>query len=73
VLFKDDAGCMLDFNKYHEVADALGGRGLVVSKVEDLQRTFEEAKNLSRGPEGKPVLINALIGKTDFRKGSISI
>ena len=67
----DDVACRLTHMDYHVVAEACGGEGFLVTRPEDLADTFERARDASR--KGKPVLINALIGKSDFRKGSISM
>lgn len=67
----DDVACRLTHMDYHVVAEACGGEGFLVTRPEDLADTFERARAASR--KGKPVLINALIGKSDFRKGSISM
>ena len=48
-----------------------GGKGLLLERPEDIPEVLNKAKALAK--QGYPVLINALIGKTDFRKGSISI
>ena len=38
---------------------------------QDIRRGLEEARDAAL--RGKPVLVNALIGKTDFREGSLSV
>ena len=67
----DDCATVLERNDYHVVAEGYGGVGLKVDKPEDVPDVLAEAKDIARS--GKPVLINALIGSTDFRKGSISM
>ena len=62
---------MLTYNDYHKVAESLGAKGYLIKKHEQIAETLNEAKLTAR--KGIPVLINALIGKTDFRKGSISM
>jgi acetolactate synthase-like protein len=42
-----------------------------VSETDRLGETLLRAKRAAL--DGHPVLVNALVGKTDFRKGSISI
>jgi acetolactate synthase-like protein len=69
--FNDDVGCRLTHMDYHLVAKGCGAEGLLVSEESELDATLAKALEISRS--GKPVLVNALIGKTDFRKGSISI
>ncbi|MEM1177358.1 MAG: thiamine pyrophosphate-binding protein [Acidobacteriota bacterium] len=67
----DDCATVLERNDYHVVAEGYGGVGLKLERPEDVQSVLGEAKDIARS--GKPVLINALIGSTDFRKGSISM
>jgi acetolactate synthase-like protein len=71
VILEDDVGCTLSYMDYHKVAQGCGAEGLLLSKPSDVDSTLAQALEISR--KGKPVLINALIGKTDFRKGSISM
>ena len=67
----DDCGTVLRHNDYHVVAEGYGGKGFRVDRPEDVPGVLAEAKEIARG--GMPVLINVLLGKTDFRKGSISM
>ncbi len=67
----DDCGTVLNANDYHIVAEGYGGKGFKVDRPEDVPGVLAEAKEIARA--GTPVLINALLGKTDFRKGSISM
>lgn len=67
----DDVACRLAYTDYHVIADGCGAKGLKVTAQADVERTFDEALNTSRA--GTPVLINAILGKTEFRKGSISM
>lgn len=67
----DDVGTALRATDYHRVADGLGGEGLLVSRPADLAPALERA--FRRARSGVPVLVNVLLGKTDFRKGSISM
>ena len=66
-----DLGCALRRTSYETVAEGYGGKGLLLERPEDIPAVLSEAKSLAH--QGYPVLINALIGKTDFRKGSISM
>jgi thiamine pyrophosphate-dependent acetolactate synthase large subunit-like protein len=50
---------------------AFGAEGLEVDRLEDVEEALAQAK--SAAASGSPVLVNARIGKTDFRSGSISI
>ena len=67
----DDVATGLRRTDYHVVAEGYGGKGFLLDRQEDIDRVFQEAKQAAG--EGRPVLINALIGTTDFRKGSISM
>ena len=71
VILKDDVGTVLSHMDYHVVATACGGHGILVDKQEDIPAALQEAIEVSKS--GIPVLINVIIGKTDFRKGSISM
>lgn len=68
---KDDVGTVLKYNDYHIVAKGYGAKGLLLKESINITDVLQEAKSLARN--GNPVLVNALIGKTDFRKGSISV
>jgi acetolactate synthase-1/2/3 large subunit len=70
-VFGDDVATVLRRSDYHRVAEGFGGKGFLLDQKEDIDRVFKEAKKAAK--EGLPVLINVLIGKTDFRKGSISM
>ncbi len=70
-LLGDDVGTVLARTNYHDVARGFGGEGAVVQRADELGSVIAQAKRSAR--EGKPFLINALIGKTEFRKGSLSM
>jgi acetolactate synthase-1/2/3 large subunit len=70
-LFDDDVATQLRYTDYHIVAEGFGGKGFLLDSPNDIDDVFKQAKNTVRN--GTPVLINTLIGKTDFRKGSISM
>ena len=61
------------FTDYQIVADGYGGKGLLLSdpSTSEIDATLSKAQDIAR--DGTAVLINALIGKTDFRQGSISV
>jgi acetolactate synthase-1/2/3 large subunit len=66
-----DCGTVLRRTDYHKVAEGYGGVGLLVKDPTDVPRVLAEAKEHAKN--GRPVCINAWIGATDFRKGSLSI
>lgn len=70
-LLGDDVGVMLRTTDYDKVAEGYGGVGFYLDKAKDISSTLEKAKKLAR--EGTPVLINAVLDRSDFRKGSISV
>ncbi len=67
----DAVGTELRRTDYHKAAEGLGGVGLEVRDPSELPDVIAKAQAASRA--GKAVLINAQIGRTQFRKGSISI
>ena len=70
-MLKDDVGTVLRRTDYHRVAEGYGGAGLLLDRPDQVESGLREAQALARS--GKPVLVNAMIGETGFRKGSISI
>ncbi|MGZ8852748.1 MAG: thiamine pyrophosphate-binding protein, partial [Thermoanaerobaculia bacterium] len=64
-------GCMLARTDYHIAATGLGGCGLLLKDEASIEATLQEAKRIAAS--GRPVLVNAWIGKSAFRKGSISM
>ena len=71
VILKDDVGTTLAPTDYHVIAEGCGAHGIYLNRPEQIEGAYQEALTESR--QGKPVLINARIGSTDFRKGSISM
>jgi acetolactate synthase-like protein len=67
----DSVGTDLVPTRYDKVAGGLGARGLLVERDEEVATTLSEALTATR--KGRPVLVNARIAKTDFRKGSLSM
>jgi acetolactate synthase-1/2/3 large subunit len=70
-LLRDDVGTTLARTAYHTVAEGFGARGLLLDDPGQVVSVLNEAKRIAAA--GTPVLVNALIGKTEFRKGSISM
>lgn len=70
-LLGSDVACNLARSDYHEVAAGFGAVGFEVRELEHVEPVLAKAKELRR--EGRTVLINALIDRNDFRKGSLSV
>ncbi|MGB6363108.1 MAG: thiamine pyrophosphate-binding protein, partial [Thermoanaerobaculia bacterium] len=70
-ILKDDVGTVLRRTDYDVVAEGFGGRGFRLERPEETKKVIHQAQE--EVSAGRPVLINALIGRTDFRKGSISM
>ncbi len=68
---EDDVATVLAPTDYHAVAEGLGARGFKLERQEDIPAVLAAARETAAS--GRPVLINVIIGKTDFRKGAISI
>jgi acetolactate synthase-like protein len=70
-VLKDDVGTVLAATDYERAAAGLGAHGLRLDDPGRVEDVLQEARDLARG--GRPVYVNARIGRTDFRKGSISM
>ncbi|MFQ5630078.1 MAG: thiamine pyrophosphate-binding protein [bacterium] len=70
-ILKDDVGTVLNHSDYHAVAEGFGGKGFLLQDASCIGTTLQDARTVASA--GQPVLINAHLSKTDFRKGSISI
>ncbi len=71
-MFGDSAACELDYLSYEKISEGYGGKGVLISGPEDgIKEKLEEAQRLNR--QGHAVLVNALVGKTNFREGSLSV
>lgn len=68
-----DVACNLTYQTYEKAVEGLGARGFVLDAPDkgSIKSVLEEAKQISR--RGYPVIVNALIGKSKFREGSISV
>jgi len=70
-MLHDDVATVLARTAYHEVARGLGAEGLRVTKPEEVLPALQQARALAR--QGRPVLINVWLDKTEFREGSLSM
>jgi acetolactate synthase-1/2/3 large subunit len=66
-----DCATTLLRTEYHKVAEGYGGKGILVTSLDEVDDALAEAKKLSA--EGKPVCLNIHLADSDFRKGSISM
>ena len=67
----DDVGTVLERSAYHEAAAALGGHGILLRQADQVEASLRAARQAAG--DGKPVLLNAWLDKTDFREGSLSV
>jgi len=67
---KDDVGCVLAPTDYQDVVKGMGAEGILIKNTNEVEDALKKAKELAKT---KPVLINAIIRKTDFRSGSLSM
>ena len=70
-MLHDDVATVLARTAYHEVARGFGAEGLLVTKPEEVLPALQQARALAL--QGRPVLINVWLDKTEFREGSLSM
>jgi thiamine pyrophosphate-dependent acetolactate synthase large subunit-like protein len=70
-MLHDDVGTVLARTDYHAVAAGFGAEGIVVKTMDEVQPALERARELAR--QGRPVLVNVWLDKTEFREGSLSM
>ena len=70
-MLNTDVGTVLRHTDYHLAAEGLGAKGFLLDRPENIQAVLNEAKVAAAS--GRPVLINALLGSSSFREGSISM
>ncbi|XP_036096173.1 2-hydroxyacyl-CoA lyase 2 isoform X3 [Molossus molossus] len=68
-----NVACGLAYSDYHKAAIGLGAQGLLLSRDNEDQvvKVLCDAQQQCR--DGHPVVVNILIGRTDFRDGSIAV
>lgn len=69
-MLHSDVATVLAQTDYHRVVEGLGAAGF---KLDDPELAAETLAQARAAAVGRPVLVNAILGKTDFRKGSISM
>jgi len=70
-MLKDDVATVLARTHYHEVAAGFGAEGLLVQRDYEVRPVLRRARELAR--QGKAVLVNVWLDKTEFREGSLSM
>ncbi len=70
-MLHDDVGTVLARSDYHKVAEALGGKGVLLTDSDQAGASLQEARDAASN--GVPVLLNAWLDRTDFREGSLSM
>jgi acetolactate synthase-1/2/3 large subunit len=70
-MLKDDVGTVLRFTDYDAVAEGFGSKGFLLKKSQHICEILQQARKAAS--QGQPVLVNAHLGKTAFRKGSVSM
>ncbi|HKZ32556.1 MAG TPA: thiamine pyrophosphate-binding protein, partial [Vicinamibacteria bacterium] len=66
-----DVGTVLAPAAYERAAEGLGARGFRLEATTGAESVLREALAVARS--GRPAYVNALIGRSDFRKGSLSM
>jgi acetolactate synthase-1/2/3 large subunit len=70
-MLHDDVATVLARSAYHEVVAGFGAEGLLVRHADEVRPALLRARALRR--QGKAVLINVWLDKTEFREGSLSM
>jgi len=70
-ILKDPVSTKLEQTQYHKAVAALGGVGLIIENEDEIESVLSRARESAEA--GNSVAVNVKIGKTDFRKGSISM
>ena len=70
-MLHDDVATVLARSAYHEVVAGFGAEGLLVKHAHEVQPALQRARELAR--QGKAVLVNVWLDKTEFREGSLSM
>ena len=70
-LLDDDTAVMLSRTEYQRVVAGFGAAGLLIQSDEESDEVLKQAADVAAG--GHPVLVNALLDRSDFREGSLSI
>ena len=67
----DDVATVLSRSHYHAVVSGFGAEGLLVQRSDEVRPMLRRARELAH--QGKAVLVNVWLDKTEFREGSLSM
>ena len=67
-ILKDDVACNLEYSEYQKIGQAFNCKGFLIKHWHELSNLKYILNKIEQ-----PMIINCLISKTDFRKGSISV
>ena len=70
-MLHDDVATVLARSDYHRVVAGFGAEGLLIRHADEVRPTLARARELAR--QGKAVLVNVWLDKTEFREGSLSM
>jgi acetolactate synthase-1/2/3 large subunit len=70
-MLHDDVATVLARSAYHEVVAGFGAEGLLVRHADEVRPALARARELAR--QGRAVLVNVWLDKTEFREGSLSM
>jgi thiamine pyrophosphate-dependent acetolactate synthase large subunit-like protein len=70
-MLHDDVATVLARSNYHQVVAGFGAEGLLVKHAHEVRPALQRARELAR--QGKAVLVNVWLDKTEFREGSLSM
>ncbi len=70
-MLHDDVATVLARSDYHRVVAGFGAEGLLVKHAHEVRPALQQARELAR--QGKAVLVNVWLDKTEFREGSLSM
>ena len=71
--FNSSVACDLAHTRYDKIGEAIGTTGVLMDTKNESEIAENFSKVIKKSREGKSAVVNIVIGKTDFRKGSISV
>lgn len=72
-MFGSSVACKLDYLSYETIAVGYGGKGYRLDRTNEDKIKDVLRQAIKDNKDGHSVLVNALIGTTNFREGSISV